>query len=196
MVYDYKTCAIIRDRETGEIVSRLAEGCYNYSLYQEKDTVYVLGTKSEEWVMCNTFYNWKDFELTSYGKIKLDFLDIIKKYPKEKIGTPYTPIAVVLPKDLFGIAGLDDGENQTVFGYPLSGSNAKTMRNVRKALKYLLSNPSDMVGSEKANIINSHIPDCIDVMHEDYINLYDNYKFFVDLTGNSEFRKIHRCISC
>lgn len=70
------------------------------------------------------------------------------------------------------------------------------MRNVRKALKYLLSNPSDMVGSEKANIINSHIPDCIDVMHEDYINLYDDYKLFVDLTGNSEFRKIHRCISC
>lgn len=84
MVYDYKTCAIIRDRETGEIVFRLAEGCYNYSIYQEKDTVYVLGTKSEEWVMCNTFYNWKDFELTPYGKIKLDFLNIIKKVSKRE----------------------------------------------------------------------------------------------------------------
>jgi len=259
---DYKTSAVIRDRETGEIVSRFGEGCYYFSFYQENDTAYVLGTKSdngmlcgssimlyeskdlinwssrpliscdgwqffnssltkgenggssrslqkriqlygyfagadfisEEWGMCNTFYDWKDFELTPYGKIKLDFLNIIKKYPKEKIGTPYTPVAVVLPKDLFGIAGLDDGENQTVFGYPLFGSAAETTRNVRKALNFLLSNPSDMVGCETANIINSDIPDCIDVIHEDYINLYEDYKFFVDLTGNPEFRRNHRCI--
>ncbi|MBE6748199.1 MAG: hypothetical protein E7557_03105 [Ruminococcaceae bacterium] len=43
---DYKTSAIIRDRETGEIFSRLGEGCYHYSLYTENNTVYVLGTKS------------------------------------------------------------------------------------------------------------------------------------------------------
>ncbi len=49
---DYKTSAIIRDRETGEIVSRLAEGCYYYSFYQENDTVYVLGTKSENGMLC------------------------------------------------------------------------------------------------------------------------------------------------
>ena len=145
--------------------------------------------------MCNTFYDWKDFELTPYGKIKLDFLNIIKKYPKERIGTPYTPLAVVLPKDLFGIAGLDDGDNQTVFGYPLFGSAAETMKNVRKALKSLLSNPSDMVGCEKANIINSNIPDCIDVIHKDYTNLYEDYKYFIDLTGNPEFNKNHRCVS-
>lgn len=145
--------------------------------------------------MCNTFYDWKDFELTPYGKIKLDFLNIIKKYPKEKIGTPYTPVAIVLPKNLFGIAGLDDGEEQTIFGYPFFGCAAETMKNARKALKALLSNPSDMVGCETANIINSDIPDCIDVIHEDYINLYKDYEFFVDLTGNSGFCKNHRCIS-
>ena len=38
--------SIIRDRETGEIVSRLAEGCSFPSLYQEGDTVYVIATKS------------------------------------------------------------------------------------------------------------------------------------------------------
>ncbi|MBR5366918.1 MAG: hypothetical protein IK132_11805 [Clostridia bacterium] len=38
--------AIIRDRETGEILSRFGEGCYYYSLYQENGTVYVIGTKS------------------------------------------------------------------------------------------------------------------------------------------------------
>ena len=149
----------------------------------------------EEWGMCNTFYDWKDFELTPYGKIKRGFINIIKKYPKEKIGTPYTPVAIVLPKDLFGIAELDDDEEQTVFGYPFFGNAAETMKNVRKAIKALLSSASDMVGCETANIINSDIPDCIDIIHEDYINLYEDYKFFVDLTGNSEFCKNHRCIS-
>ncbi len=69
------------------------------------------------------------------------------------------------------------------------------MRNVRKALKALLSNSSDMVGSETVNIINSDIPDCIDIIHEDYINLCEDYKFFVDLTGKSEFFRKHHCIS-
>ncbi len=39
--------AIIRNRETGEILSRFGEGCYYYSLWQENGTVYVIGTKSE-----------------------------------------------------------------------------------------------------------------------------------------------------
>lgn len=44
-------------------------------------------------------------------------------------------------------------------------------------------------------LINSDIPDCIDVIHEDYVNLYEDYRYFVDLTGNTEFCKNHRCIS-
>ncbi len=203
----FSTCCYHRDNENEWGIKGLGDlayetkGCNGGSSRSLQKRIQLYGYFagadfiSEEWGMCNTFYDWKDFELTPYGKIKLDFLNIIKKYPKEEIGTPYTPVAVVLPKDLFGIAGLDDGENQTVFGYPLLGSSAKTMKNVRKALKFLLSNPSDMVGCETANIINSHIPDCIDVIHEDYINLYEDYKFFVDLTGNSEFCRNHRCIS-
>ena len=40
-------CALIRDRETGDVLSRFAEGCYYHSLYLENDTVYVLGTRSD-----------------------------------------------------------------------------------------------------------------------------------------------------
>lgn len=42
---DQPYCSIIRDRETGEILSRVGGDCYFYSLYQEGDTVYVIGTK-------------------------------------------------------------------------------------------------------------------------------------------------------
>ena len=38
--------ASIRDRETGEIISRFGHGCYYYSLYQEEDMVYVIAVKS------------------------------------------------------------------------------------------------------------------------------------------------------
>ncbi len=41
-----QTLAIIRDFESGEILSRFGEGCYYYSFYQENDTAYVLGVLS------------------------------------------------------------------------------------------------------------------------------------------------------
>lgn len=40
------TRAIIRDRETGEVISTFGQGCYYYSLYLEGEKAYVLGTKS------------------------------------------------------------------------------------------------------------------------------------------------------
>ena len=43
-----KICALIRDFYTGKIISELGEGCYYYSLYQEGDKVYVLGTERHE----------------------------------------------------------------------------------------------------------------------------------------------------
>ena len=39
-------CALIRDRETGEVLSRLAQDCYFHSLYQEDGRVCVLGVQS------------------------------------------------------------------------------------------------------------------------------------------------------
>ena len=55
---------------------------------------------SEEWGGCNTFCNWDDFEISEYGRVKLDFLKLIRKYPQEYIGTMYTPVAVVLLEDV------------------------------------------------------------------------------------------------
>ena len=40
------TVALIRRRETGEVLSRFGAGCYYYSLYQESGAVYVIGTRS------------------------------------------------------------------------------------------------------------------------------------------------------
>ncbi len=68
----FATTAVIRNRETGEIVSRFGEGCYYYSLYQENDTVFVLGAKCENGALCGSavqifaskgLENWKSREL-------------------------------------------------------------------------------------------------------------------------------------
>ncbi len=45
---DPRICAIIRDVETGKIVSRTGEGCYFLSAFAEGDKVYVTGVKRAE----------------------------------------------------------------------------------------------------------------------------------------------------
>ncbi len=45
-------CAIIRDRESGEILSRLGRGCYFYSFYKENGTAYIIGTLSLPGMLC------------------------------------------------------------------------------------------------------------------------------------------------
>ena len=43
----HETPALIRDVETGEIISYVGDNCYYYSAYVEGDTVYVLGTERQ-----------------------------------------------------------------------------------------------------------------------------------------------------
>ncbi len=57
------TCALIRDRETGRVLSRFAHSVYYVSLYQEKGTVYAIGTQrggsDTVWVFESTdLVNW------------------------------------------------------------------------------------------------------------------------------------------
>ena len=63
---------------------------------------------SEEWCANTTFYDWQDFELTPYGKIKKEFLNFVKKYD---IGKPLTPVAAVLPKDFKFIHSIHDASD-------------------------------------------------------------------------------------
>ena len=44
--------AVIRERETGKIISVFGEGCYYYSLYLENEKAFVLGTKRLPGMLC------------------------------------------------------------------------------------------------------------------------------------------------
>ena len=145
---------------------------------------------SEEYGMSNTFYDWENFELTPYGKIKYDFLQFIKKYKQSDIGEIYTPIAIVLPKDLPAIYDLlpgyfsEDDEMANLFKDTLSG------------IKELLSKPQEMVGNagEREAFINSEIPDSFDIIHEDTPIKDGKYQYFINLTGKKDFEENHKCI--
>ncbi len=64
---EYRTSAVIRDRETGEIISRFGEGCYYFSFYQENGTAYVLSTKSENGMLCgNTIMLYESKDLKNW----------------------------------------------------------------------------------------------------------------------------------
>ena len=49
---DFPTVAIIRDCETGQILSSFGQGCYYFSAYVEDDTVYALAVESKHPRLC------------------------------------------------------------------------------------------------------------------------------------------------
>lgn len=132
---------------------------------------------SEEWGMCNTFYDWKDFELSPYGEVKADFLRLVNKYPEP--GEIYTPVAVVLPEDLQVLEGIHRTEDEYL-GYPCSGGFAELLRNVKKAVCSIFSNAVPMCGNETASLINSDTPDAVDLLHADCD--LSRYEYVVNLS--------------
>ena len=142
---------------------------------------------AEEWGMCNTFYDWKDFELSPYGQIKKDFIDFIDRYPN--IGKPIIPVAVVLPKDMPVL-------NMNLFtdnylDCPVEGDFAERLSNVVDVLNYLFVDSAPMIGNEIDNLRNYLTPDAIDIIHEDSPTL-DEYPILVDCTGNPHFAALYK----
>ena len=142
---------------------------------------------SEEWGLCNTFYDWVDFELTPYGKIKKDFIDFTEKY--KNIGKPVTPIAAVIPNEIIALDNIDTDGNYLSFG--VEGELKCKLDNMRKGLRSLFSY-GETFGNENGCLVNRLLPDAIDIVNED---VYDEkkYAYAVNLTGDESFEKNHKC---
>lgn len=153
---------------------------------------YFAGAKflSEEWGLCNTFYDWNDFELTPYGKEKKDFIDFTEKY--KNIGEPITPIAAVIPKEIIALDDIDITDKKYL-SFEVDKFFAEKIDNMRKGLRELFSFGENF-GNENYSLTNRIIPDAIDIVNED---AYDEsrYAYAVNLTGNSEFEKNHKYCS-
>ncbi len=136
---------------------------------------------SEEWGMCNTFYDWHDCELTPYGIIKRDFIRFTERYPN--IGTPVMPIAVVLPKEL---PVLQTMREYGLMALPTSDEMNQKLDIVRNGLKILFKDSEPMIGNsnETEAMRNCRFPDVLDIVNEDHLHA-EYYDYLIDLTGAS-----------
>ncbi len=137
---------------------------------------------SEEWGMCNTFYDWKDFQLSPYGKVKYDFIRFTERHPD--IGTPLTPVAVVLPKELPALSCLNEPDGYYL-SYPVTGALAHKVSTVKKGLTALFRDTDPMLGNpyETATLPNCRLPDVLDIVNEDHLD-GEAYPYLIDLTGS------------
>ena len=154
---------------------------------------YLSGAKmiSEEWGGYNTFKDRDTYELSEYGLVKKRFLDFADKY--SDVGEKLAPIACVLPNDLLS---LTIGEEDRLFGYALEGDELDADRKRRAAIKEIFINSACMLGSETRTLINSEIPDAVDILNVGDGKALEKYAYIVDLTNDANFSEQHKnCIS-
>jgi len=142
---------------------------------------------AEEWGMCNTFYDWQDFELSPYGQVKLNFLKFTRKYAD--IGQPVIPMAVVLPKEMEVLESLQASRDKYL-GFPVSGDFAQKLRAVRAGLTALFRDAEPLAGSEPMTLSHAAVPDALDIVRADFLP-QGKYQYLVDLTGDPAFAKAH-----
>lgn len=144
---------------------------------------------SEEWSLANIFYDWKDFVVSPYGEVKLEFMNFVEKYPN--IGKLITPVAVVLPKDLLVLDAVrteyDSYVGNSIIEYP---ELMKKIQTVREGIKKLFCEPFEGIGTERNSMMNYNTFDAIDIVNEDKLNI-DDYKYIVDLTCGDDLK--NRC---
>ena len=140
---------------------------------------------AEEWGMCNTFYDWTNFELTPYGLIKREFIDFTHRYPD--IGAPVTPAVAVLPDDL-PVLEIGAFDKETYLGYPVEGTLRARLVEARRGLTALFRESGKMLGDERTSLINGHLPDGIDIVNESFLKA-ENYDLIVDLTGHDSLKR-------
>ena len=145
---------------------------------------------SEEWGLCNTFVDWESFELSEYGKVKLDFLNFARKYTD--IGAKLTPAAVVLPKELDVLEDVRD--LQTHCSQRIEPTKRCKLEKIKREILRVFSDATEYLGTEYRTLINSYMPDAVDMFNDGEAGktIVDSYKYLIDLTGDKEFAAAHK----
>jgi len=145
---------------------------------------------AEEWGLCNTFIDWKDFELSEYGKVKLDFLEFTRKYTD--VGEKLTPAAVVLPEDLEVLDDIRD--HYSCMTYKVDIPIRCKLERIKDSVRRVFSDPIEFAGSEYKTLINSNMPDAVDMLNagECKEHAISSYRYLIDLTGDPEFFAKHK----
>ncbi|MBP3334343.1 MAG: hypothetical protein J6M35_09910 [Clostridia bacterium] len=159
---------------------------------------YLSGAKmiSEEWGGYNTFKNRETYELSEYGLVKKRFLDFVDKY--SDIGEKLAPIAAVVSNDLLCYTTSWNLENDSkeLFGYKLEGEALENNRKLLFAVDKIFGRNVPMYGNETLTLVNSTVPDGVDMLNEGDGKALSKYRYLVNLTGDAFFKdKYANCIS-
>ena len=129
---------------------------------------------SEEWGLCNVYENWKTFPISPYGAVKKRFIDFMKDFPA--VGKKLAPVAAVLPKELLVLDAVTQPDS--ICRYPVKSPELAFIKNT---LASLFAAPTEMLGNESHALINSEIPDGIDILNDDGRPI-EGYEYLIDLT--------------
>lgn len=180
--------APMEERERGGSSRNLQERAWRYA--------YLSGATAmgEEYGVCNTFRNTRDFDLSPYGQVKHDFLRFTERFPK--IGRPYTPVAVVLPANM---PVVDVLMRTPYLDYPYRGPEDlipdAQMDTIRDTMA-LLFGTGRKYGNHSHVVCNSAYPDIFDIIHADQTDAIARYDYLIDLTGDASFAAAHgNCIT-
>lgn len=147
---------------------------------------------SEEWGGYNTFTD-ETYALSEYGLVKKKFLDFVDRYPD--IGDKVAPIAAVISNRLPCFT-LGEDDTSVLFGYPLDDERARLNAAAKNAAKKIFQNAVNMQGMECETLINSNIPDAVDMLNEGDGSVLGSYQYLVDMTGEDDFKERYaNCIS-
>ena len=158
----------------------LQKRIFLYSLFSNAEFI------SEEWGLCNVFNDWEDYELSPYGEVKKEFIDLVRKY--SDVGKKLAPFAAVLPADFKVLEGIRSPEIH--LSYPIFGAEQKKLALIKEKICQIFSTPTQMLGSETSTLINSDMPDCVDIL-TDIPSALSSYDYLIDLTCDPKFAAEH-----
>ncbi len=155
----------------------LQKRIYYHALFSGADFL------SEEHGNANTFYDWHDYELSPYGKVKKDFLDFAADH--RELGDVFVPAVIVIPREfeIFDLLYMDSGTEY--LQRPVDPTLASLFGVMRRVLMMIFGDGKAVHGNEGHCICNSRFGDLFDIVYDDVpASALDSYDLILDLSGH------------
>ena len=142
---------------------------------------------SEEWGLNSSYNDMETFELSTYGKIKKEFIDDALNYKGMK---PRIPFAIVLPRDYYAIE-IPQVPDMTYVGChrdkymecKLSDTEKAYYGHIEDVIKFIFERCEEPIGNEGHTLTNSRFGDLFDIVYEDTAKeALAKYDYLIDAT--------------
>ncbi len=171
--------------ENGGSSRSLQERLYIYSYMNNAEFM------SEEWGLCNNFYDWNDFELSPYGLVNLRFSEFRRKYTD--VGEKIVPVAVVLNEKHIIVDDID--KRDTFCGFELEGERREALKRIKDGIFNVFCTRTEMLGNARHQaLLNSDVPDAVDMLNFTSNGALNKYRYLVDLTESDCLKKYDNVI--